>query len=386
MFTRGISVYLIVGLTIVNLSELTVGEKERFANFYAAPANLELIAMASENSPHHSQRSSYRDHSHNQHHQQSRHQSQSHPEYRGKSSAPPSRKPSSDYNDEPRFSIGLGTLAPSYSQKFGVDGKTRLDFDHRANGFSYTLTNNHHPGPQEDQQGYEASPQDSKSADANVKIYYDQRFSPYAAAETNNYVSRVPYMIRNPQPYGLRPLQDQRQDSDNSRLSDIFARYAPKQNEQNQEYNEEANPNGGPGGPYYAHGHESQAAPPASGREYHNDMYSPRFDESHRKQGASEFPEIGGSFFESSSDDDGSDGYNYPLPFQKKDSSSFMSSHPEGSLEYISRIAGGPSEFNEFSHDSNPEPVVFSSMANSYSGLDSNDAFSAYIAGLPLTP
>lgn len=48
-------------------------------------------------------------------------------------------------DDEPRFSIGLGTLAPSYSQKFGVDGATRLDFNHRKDGFSYSLTNHHHP-------------------------------------------------------------------------------------------------------------------------------------------------------------------------------------------------------------------------------------------------
>ena len=44
---------------------------------------------------------------------------------------------------EPRFSIGLGVLAPSYSQKLAGNG--RLDVDQNKNGFSYTLNNVPHP-------------------------------------------------------------------------------------------------------------------------------------------------------------------------------------------------------------------------------------------------
>ncbi len=44
---------------------------------------------------------------------------------------------------EPRFSIGLGVLAPSYSQK--LDGNGRLDVNQDKNGFSYSLNNVVHP-------------------------------------------------------------------------------------------------------------------------------------------------------------------------------------------------------------------------------------------------
>ena len=169
MFSNGISVFSsLTGLLIlINLSELIAEEKGRFSNFYAAPDNLELIAMASDHSPHHSHHHSRSSSSPSRH---NTHQSSPRSEFRGKSSPSSSssssspRKPShSEYsNDEPRFSIGLGTLAPSYSQKFGADGQTRLDFDHRSNGFSYSLTNNHHPEPQDQQSNYPDSPHDSK--------------------------------------------------------------------------------------------------------------------------------------------------------------------------------------------------------------------------------
>lgn len=47
--------------------------------------------------------------------------------------------------EEEKFSIGLGVLSPSYSQKFGEDGKTKLDFNSDKGGFSYSLTNVVHP-------------------------------------------------------------------------------------------------------------------------------------------------------------------------------------------------------------------------------------------------
>lgn len=59
-----------------------------------------------------------------------------------------SSQPSQPVADDkpPRFSIGLGVLAPSYSQKFGSDGKTRLDFNSEKDGaFSYSLSNVQHP-------------------------------------------------------------------------------------------------------------------------------------------------------------------------------------------------------------------------------------------------
>lgn len=46
--------------------------------------------------------------------------------------------------DDAKFSIGLGVLAPSYSQKFGDSGS--LDVNQEKNGFSYTLNNQGHPG------------------------------------------------------------------------------------------------------------------------------------------------------------------------------------------------------------------------------------------------
>lgn len=48
----------------------------------------------------------------------------------------------SSKNDEPRFSIGLGVLAPSYSQK--LPGNGRLDVNQESNGaFSFNLNNVH---------------------------------------------------------------------------------------------------------------------------------------------------------------------------------------------------------------------------------------------------
>lgn len=62
------------------------------------------------------------------------------------SSSSTDNKPStSTTDDKPRFSIGLGVLAPSYSQKFGADGKTKLDVDSKQDGsFSYSLSNLNH--------------------------------------------------------------------------------------------------------------------------------------------------------------------------------------------------------------------------------------------------
>jgi len=58
----------------------------------------------------------------------------------------PSQQPPVKDDKPPRFSIGLGVLAPSYSQKFGTDGKTKLDFNSEKDGaFSYSLTNFNHP-------------------------------------------------------------------------------------------------------------------------------------------------------------------------------------------------------------------------------------------------
>jgi len=62
---------------------------------------------------------------------------------------PSQQPPVSGDNKPPRFSIGLGVLAPSYSQKFGTDGKTKLDFNSEKDGaFSYSLTNVNHPQQQ----------------------------------------------------------------------------------------------------------------------------------------------------------------------------------------------------------------------------------------------
>lgn len=63
------------------------------------------------------------------------------------SSSSTDNKPStsSSTDDKTRFSIGLGVLAPSYSQKFGSDGKTKLDVDTKSDGsFSYSLSNLNH--------------------------------------------------------------------------------------------------------------------------------------------------------------------------------------------------------------------------------------------------
>ncbi|EEC14129.1 conserved hypothetical protein [Ixodes scapularis] len=38
------------------------------------------------------------------------------------------------------FSIGLGVLSPSYSQKIGVDGSTKVDFNQEKSGFSYSVS------------------------------------------------------------------------------------------------------------------------------------------------------------------------------------------------------------------------------------------------------
>ncbi|XP_074601809.1 uncharacterized protein LOC141855607 isoform X3 [Brevipalpus obovatus] len=153
----------------------TISKEDRFSNFYSQPENLKLIAMASEFEP--------------RHHRQPRER--------------PRSLPPSESSDEPRFSIGLGTLAPSYSQKFGVDGRTRLDFNHRKDGFSYSLSNNHHPEPssQEGQSGYGYDSQESKDS-SNVHRFFqppnrrspniNERFIPQTQnAETRQFFTRM---------------------------------------------------------------------------------------------------------------------------------------------------------------------------------------------------
>lgn len=133
----------ILTTTLFVLSNGASNNEQRFSNFYSQPEDLKLIAMASEYQPrsgHHPQH----------HHQQYHHQPQQQQYHQ------PTRQEQAESDDEPRFSIGLGTLAPSYSQKFGLDGSTRLDFNHRKNGFSYSLTNHHHP---------ETVPMDEKQAE-----------------------------------------------------------------------------------------------------------------------------------------------------------------------------------------------------------------------------
>lgn len=141
---------LLIVLTI-NLNYAAEGKDEKFPNFYAAPANLELIAMDSQRStnqqsgkPNNSSPSSIESSGESTLVASSLSATSS---SSSKSSSKSSSSSEEDDSGEPRFSIGLGTLAPSYSQKFGLDGNTRLDFDHHNNGFSYTLTNHHHPQP-----------------------------------------------------------------------------------------------------------------------------------------------------------------------------------------------------------------------------------------------
>lgn len=88
--------------------------------------------------------------------------------------------------------------------------------------------------------------------------------------------------------------------------------------------------------------------------------------------------------------DDERDSYTYPLPFHQKNGPA-INSNPRG-FEYVNRITSSPSsssspnDYSSLSFNSGLEPVVFSTNIGRYSGLDSHDAFAAYIAGLPLTP
>lgn len=43
-------------------------------------------------------------------------------------------------DDKDSFSIGLGVLSPSYSQKIGPDGSTKVDFNQEKSGFSYSVS------------------------------------------------------------------------------------------------------------------------------------------------------------------------------------------------------------------------------------------------------
>lgn len=79
-------------------------------------------------------------------------------------------------DDQPRFSIGLGVLAPSYSQKF--DGNGRLDFNQEENGgFSFSLNNVH------------VSPKGTPAVAAGQSQSPSQASSQYAPQ--NNYVSTL---------------------------------------------------------------------------------------------------------------------------------------------------------------------------------------------------
>lgn len=60
-----------------------------------------------------------------------------------KATAPP--RVAKQAESAPKFSIGLGTLSPSYSQKFGNDGSTKLDFNSEKDGYSFSLSNVNHP-------------------------------------------------------------------------------------------------------------------------------------------------------------------------------------------------------------------------------------------------
>lgn len=193
----------------------------------------------------------------------------------------------------------------------------------------------------------------------------------------------------------IRPLQGQSPLS--SRFADLFAKYAPKGDEKTSEYRDESGSDSPPQSSFYSgNSDEGRSSDGSSSDEYQSGMYNPRYDESENRKpdgpsgfGAGDYE--GGSFLGSNSDDGGSgdEGYTFPLPFHKKDGSDFlMRSHPEGSLEFVSRIGShvGSGDLNDFGSNSGLEPVVFSSNIGHYSGLDNNDAFSAYIAGLPLTP
>ncbi|XP_074601563.1 uncharacterized protein LOC141855417 [Brevipalpus obovatus] len=84
-------------------------------------------------------------------------------------------------DDEPKFSIGLGTLSPSYSQKLGPDGRTKLDFNQEKNGFSYSVSNvNHH---QLQTGSSENSP--TKEVDPNLKNHNYGLLSHYQAGQPN---------------------------------------------------------------------------------------------------------------------------------------------------------------------------------------------------------
>ncbi|XP_053209268.1 uncharacterized protein LOC128393169 isoform X2 [Panonychus citri] len=220
---------LLIVLTI-NLNYAAEGKDEKFPNFYAAPANLELIAMDSQRSTN----------------QQSATSSSS-----SKSSSKSSSSSEEDDSGEPRFSIGLGTLAPSYSQKFGLDGNTRLDFDHHNNGFSYTLTNHHHPQPNSfsdlskdeffGQPSNQQFSQSEHSSKPNIKIYYNQRYhsipsppppsSPLSStAESKNFFSALP---PSPRSFDFSPSTRSKSNKipDESRFRELVDKYAPKEEE-----------------------------------------------------------------------------------------------------------------------------------------------------------
>ncbi|KAH7946967.1 hypothetical protein HPB52_006442 [Rhipicephalus sanguineus] len=45
-----------------------------------------------------------------------------------------------DDKDDDSFSIGLGVLSPSYRQKIGPDGNTKVDFNQEKDGFSFSVS------------------------------------------------------------------------------------------------------------------------------------------------------------------------------------------------------------------------------------------------------
>lgn len=79
-------------------------------------------------------------------------------------------------DDQPKFSIGLGTLSPSYTQKLGPDGKTMLDFNTDKNGFSYSISNVNHQSSLTQSGSENKATKDPGHIDQNLK---NHNLNPY---------------------------------------------------------------------------------------------------------------------------------------------------------------------------------------------------------------
>ncbi|KAL3248042.1 hypothetical protein MRX96_056714 [Rhipicephalus microplus] len=77
-----------------------------------------------------------------------------------------------DDADDDSFSIGLGVLSPSYRQKIGPDGNTKVDFNQEKDGFSFSVS---------------SGEPNAKTASGAVKPYshitFSQQFQDPAAAK-----------------------------------------------------------------------------------------------------------------------------------------------------------------------------------------------------------